>query len=179
MVVVIFVDKLISWHDNVLLFPLNLILCFINLHKTTFNCCMNELKHSLVFCSRSGGLVFCLLCYFLHSLCPACPQGTFKSFQGPGLCHQCPLNSRSTIEAATLCGCRNGYYRGDMDKPEDVCTSESRSFRHADTQSTHFSVIIVFLRVTLPHLQICGAKPDILQHISSWLHWKSNISSLN
>lgn len=61
--------------------------------------------------------------------CPtACPQGTFKSNQGAGLCQQCPLNSRSTIEAATLCGCRNGYYRGDMDKPEDVCTSESFSF---------------------------------------------------
>lgn len=57
----------------------------------------------------------------------ACPQGTFKSFQGAGLCQQCPLNSRSTIEAATLCGCRNGYYRGDMDKPEDMCTSESLS----------------------------------------------------
>lgn len=66
--------------------------------------------------------------YHFHSLSSplaACPQGTFKSFQGAGLCQQCPLNSRSTIEAATLCGCRNGYYRGDMDKPEDVCTSES------------------------------------------------------
>uniref|UniRef100_A0A3Q1J811 receptor protein-tyrosine kinase n=1 Tax=Anabas testudineus TaxID=64144 RepID=A0A3Q1J811_ANATE len=57
------------------------------------------------------------------NVCRACPQGTFKSSQGAGLCQQCPLNSRSTIEAATLCGCRNGYYRGDMDKPEDVCTS--------------------------------------------------------
>uniref|UniRef100_A0A669EJP5 receptor protein-tyrosine kinase n=1 Tax=Oreochromis niloticus TaxID=8128 RepID=A0A669EJP5_ORENI len=55
------------------------------------------------------------------NVCRACPQGTFKSFQGPGLCQQCPPNSRSTIEAATLCGCRNGYYRGDMDKPEDLC----------------------------------------------------------
>lgn len=61
----------------------------------------------------------------LSSPLAACPQGTFKSFQGAGLCQQCPLNSRSTIEAATLCGCRNGYYRGDMDKPEDICTSES------------------------------------------------------
>ncbi|XP_049587998.1 ephrin type-B receptor 1 isoform X1 [Syngnathus scovelli] len=57
------------------------------------------------------------------NLCRACPQGTFKSSQGPGLCQQCPLNSRSTIEAASLCGCRNGYYRGDMDKPHDLCTS--------------------------------------------------------
>uniref|UniRef100_A0A4W6FNZ2 receptor protein-tyrosine kinase n=1 Tax=Lates calcarifer TaxID=8187 RepID=A0A4W6FNZ2_LATCA len=55
------------------------------------------------------------------NVCRACPQGTFKSSQGAGLCQQCPLNSRSTIEAATLCGCRNGYYRGDMDRPEDVC----------------------------------------------------------
>uniref|UniRef100_G3NTH9 receptor protein-tyrosine kinase n=1 Tax=Gasterosteus aculeatus aculeatus TaxID=481459 RepID=G3NTH9_GASAC len=57
------------------------------------------------------------------NVCRACPQGTFKSFQGVGLCQQCPLNSRSTIEAATVCGCRSGFYRGDMDKPEDVCTS--------------------------------------------------------
>ncbi|XP_056270648.1 ephrin type-B receptor 1-like [Pseudoliparis swirei] len=57
------------------------------------------------------------------NVCRACPQGTFKSFQGVGLCQQCPLNSRSTIEAATVCGCRAGYYRGDMDKAGDVCTS--------------------------------------------------------
>lgn len=67
------------------------------------------------------------------SVSSACPQGTFKSFQGAGLCQQCPLNSRSTIEAATLCSCRNGYYRGDMDQPEDMCTSES----HQDTESSH------------------------------------------
>lgn len=105
------------------------------------------LKHSLVFCSRSGGLVLCklLLCCFLHSVCPACPQGTFKSFQGAGLCHQCPLNSRSTIEAATLCGCRNGYYRGDMDKPEDVCTSESHTFRHTHQAKTHTQHTSVWL----------------------------------
>lgn len=67
------------------------------------------------------------LCLIVSSLSfTACPQGTFKSSQGAGLCQQCPLNSRSTIEAATLCGCRNGYYRGDMDKAEDVCTSESK-----------------------------------------------------
>uniref|UniRef100_A0A8C7WU52 receptor protein-tyrosine kinase n=1 Tax=Oryzias sinensis TaxID=183150 RepID=A0A8C7WU52_9TELE len=57
------------------------------------------------------------------NVCRACPQGTFKSSQGAGLCQQCPFNSRSTIEAATLCGCRNGYYRGDTEKPEDMCTS--------------------------------------------------------
>lgn len=79
--------------------------------------------------------------YHLHSVSSplaACPQGTFKSFQGAGLCQQCPLNSRSTIEAATLCGCRNGYYRGDMDKPEDMCTSESVSTH----SHTHINIIL-------------------------------------
>lgn len=90
-------------------------------------------KHGLfvVFnsCFRRLSCVLIFLCVFPLSLSfsSACPQGTFKSFQGAGLCQQCPLNSRSTIEAATLCGCRNGYYRGDMDKPEDVCTSESQT----------------------------------------------------
>ncbi|XP_029606992.1 ephrin type-B receptor 1-like isoform X2 [Salmo trutta] len=59
------------------------------------------------------------------NVCRACPQGTFKSTQGPGLCLQCPPNSRSTVEAATICGCRNGYYRGDMDLPEASCTTPS------------------------------------------------------
>ncbi|KAG7268179.1 hypothetical protein CRUP_025423, partial [Coryphaenoides rupestris] len=52
-------------------------------------------------------------------------DGTFKSFQGAGLCQQCPPYSLSTAEAATLCGCRNGYYRGDVDKPEDACTTST------------------------------------------------------
>ncbi len=79
-------------------------------------------------------LCIVVLCFFPSlSFSPACPQGTFKSVQGAGLCQQCPLNSRSTIEAATLCGCRNGYYRGDMDKPEDVCTSESFSLSQTNT----------------------------------------------
>lgn len=54
----------------------------------------------------------------------ACPPGTFKSTQGSGLCLQCPPNSRSTSEAATICVCRNGYYRGDADQPDEPCTSE-------------------------------------------------------
>uniref|UniRef100_A0A0F8C505 receptor protein-tyrosine kinase n=1 Tax=Larimichthys crocea TaxID=215358 RepID=A0A0F8C505_LARCR len=76
------------------------------------------------------------------NVCRACPQGTFKSFQGAGLCQQCPLNSRSTIEAATLCGCRNGYYRGDMDKPEDVCTSESDPPSNEHTETHSINVLV-------------------------------------
>uniref|UniRef100_A0A669F2Y6 receptor protein-tyrosine kinase n=1 Tax=Oreochromis niloticus TaxID=8128 RepID=A0A669F2Y6_ORENI len=71
-----------------------------------------------------------------------CPQGTFKSFQGPGLCQQCPPNSRSTIEAATLCGCRNGYYRGDMDKPEDLCTSVPSAPRNVVSVVNQTSVML-------------------------------------
>lgn len=72
----------------------------------------------------------CLLCVFSLTAClcfivfTACPPGTFKSTQGPGLCLQCPPNSRSTAEAATVCVCRNGYYRGDADQPDQPCTSE-------------------------------------------------------
>uniref|UniRef100_A0AAX7T5U0 receptor protein-tyrosine kinase n=1 Tax=Astatotilapia calliptera TaxID=8154 RepID=A0AAX7T5U0_ASTCA len=72
----------------------------------------------------------------------SCPQGTFKSFQGPGLCQQCPPNSRSTIEAATLCGCRNGYYRGDMDKPEDLCTSVPSAPRNVVSVVNQTSVML-------------------------------------
>ncbi|KAI3368540.1 hypothetical protein L3Q82_025548 [Scortum barcoo] len=82
---------------------------------------------------------------FLHIIfewVEACPQGTFKSLQGTGLCQQCPPNSRSTIEAATLCGCRNGYYRGDMDKPEDVCTSVPSAPRNVVSVVNQTSVLL-------------------------------------
>ncbi|XP_055738495.1 ephrin type-B receptor 1 isoform X4 [Salvelinus fontinalis] len=59
------------------------------------------------------------------NVCRACPPGTFKSSQGPGLCLQCPSNSRSAAEAATICVCRNGYYRGDVDRPDMPCTTPS------------------------------------------------------
>ncbi|XP_073786062.1 ephrin type-B receptor 1 isoform X2 [Danio rerio] len=57
------------------------------------------------------------------NICRACPPGTFKASQGPGLCSQCPANSRSTSEAATICVCRNGYYRADGEQPDMPCTS--------------------------------------------------------
>uniref|UniRef100_A0A673CAM1 receptor protein-tyrosine kinase n=1 Tax=Sphaeramia orbicularis TaxID=375764 RepID=A0A673CAM1_9TELE len=92
---------------------------------------------------RSQPLLFQFLMSFRLFSCPtACPQGTFKSSQGAGLCQQCPLNSRSTIEAATLCGCRNGYYRGDMDKPEDVCTSVPSAPRNLVSVVNQTSVLL-------------------------------------
>ncbi|XP_008332170.1 ephrin type-B receptor 1-B isoform X1 [Cynoglossus semilaevis] len=76
------------------------------------------------------------------NVCRACPPGTFKSAQGPGLCLQCPPNSRSTAEAATICVCRNGYYRGDGDQPDEPCTSVPSSPRNVISIVNETSVIL-------------------------------------
>ncbi|XP_044075016.1 ephrin type-B receptor 1 isoform X5 [Siniperca chuatsi] len=76
------------------------------------------------------------------NVCRACPPGTFKSTQGPGLCLQCPPNSRSTAEAATICVCRNGYYRGDADQPDEPCTSVPSSPRNVISIVNETSVIL-------------------------------------
>lgn len=113
------------------------------------------------------------------SVSSACPQGTFKSFQGAGLCQQCPLNSRSTIEAATLCSCRNGYYRGDMDRPEDMCTSESHwhwnDCPHTYTQRRTW----VWLHSPSRWLRHICTFLYITNTSAGWCHQKSNISSLS
>ena len=61
----------------------------------------------------------------LFSLPPACGPGTFKSKQGEGPCSPCPPNSRTTSGAATVCTCRNGFFRADTDPADSACTSES------------------------------------------------------
>ncbi|XP_066565884.1 ephrin type-B receptor 1 [Amia ocellicauda] len=76
------------------------------------------------------------------NVCRACPPGTFKSSQGTGLCSQCPTNSRSTMEAATICVCRNGYYRGDMDLPDVPCTSVPSGPRNVISIVNETSVIL-------------------------------------
>ncbi|KAJ7993428.1 hypothetical protein DPEC_G00272330 [Dallia pectoralis] len=55
--------------------------------------------------------------------CQACSPGTFKSKQGEGFCTPCPPNSRTSSGAASICICRNGYYRSDSDSPESACTT--------------------------------------------------------
>ncbi|XP_033847866.1 ephrin type-B receptor 3-like isoform X8 [Periophthalmus magnuspinnatus] len=55
--------------------------------------------------------------------CQACSPGTFKSKQGDGFCLPCPANSRATSGAASICSCRNGFYRSDTDSPESACTT--------------------------------------------------------
>ncbi|PWA14571.1 hypothetical protein CCH79_00014987 [Gambusia affinis] len=54
---------------------------------------------------------------------PACGPGSFKSKQGDGPCFPCPANSRATSGAASICSCRNGYYRSDTDTPDSPCTT--------------------------------------------------------
>uniref|UniRef100_A0A669F7P5 receptor protein-tyrosine kinase n=1 Tax=Oreochromis niloticus TaxID=8128 RepID=A0A669F7P5_ORENI len=76
------------------------------------------------------------------NVCRACPPGTFKPTQGPSLCLQCPPNSRSTSEAATICVCRNGYYRGDGDQPDKPCTSVPSSPRNVISIVNETSVIL-------------------------------------
>ncbi|XP_041697856.2 ephrin type-B receptor 1 isoform X2 [Coregonus clupeaformis] len=76
------------------------------------------------------------------NVCQACPPGTFKSTQGPGLCLQCPSNSRSAAEAATICICRNGYYRGDVDQPDMPCTSVPSGPRNVISVVNETSVIL-------------------------------------
>ncbi|XP_047442347.1 ephrin type-B receptor 3-like isoform X9 [Mugil cephalus] len=55
--------------------------------------------------------------------CQACIPGNFKSKQGDTFCLPCPANSRATSGAASVCSCRNGYYRSDTDSPDSPCTT--------------------------------------------------------
>ncbi|XP_028260656.1 ephrin type-B receptor 3b isoform X4 [Parambassis ranga] len=55
--------------------------------------------------------------------CQACSPGTFKSKQGDSFCVPCPANSRASSGAASVCSCRNGYYRSDTDSPDSPCTT--------------------------------------------------------
>ncbi|XP_010791015.1 ephrin type-B receptor 3-like isoform X2 [Notothenia coriiceps] len=55
--------------------------------------------------------------------CQACSPGTFKSKQGDGFCSPCPVNSRASSGASSVCSCRTGFYRSDSDAPESPCTT--------------------------------------------------------
>ncbi|XP_028650641.1 ephrin type-B receptor 1 isoform X1 [Erpetoichthys calabaricus] len=76
------------------------------------------------------------------NVCRGCPPGTFKSNQGVGLCSMCPQNSKSSSEAATVCPCRNGYYRSDSDLPDDACTSVPSGPRNVISIVNETSVIL-------------------------------------
>uniref|UniRef100_A0A674CSF7 receptor protein-tyrosine kinase n=1 Tax=Salmo trutta TaxID=8032 RepID=A0A674CSF7_SALTR len=94
------------------------------------------------------------------NVCRACPPGTFKSSQGPGLCLQCPSNSRSAAEAATICVCRNGYYRGDVDQPDMPCTSVPSGPRNVISVVNETSVILEWHRP-----RETGGREDVVYNI--------------
>uniref|UniRef100_UPI00398EA2A9 ephrin type-B receptor 1 isoform X2 n=1 Tax=Pristiophorus japonicus TaxID=55135 RepID=UPI00398EA2A9 len=74
--------------------------------------------------------------------CKACHSGTFKANQGSELCVSCPTNSRSLIEASSVCFCRNGYYRADFDLPSMPCTSVPSAPRNVISSVNETSIIL-------------------------------------
>uniref|UniRef100_A0A8B9QG06 Ephrin type-B receptor 3 n=1 Tax=Apteryx owenii TaxID=8824 RepID=A0A8B9QG06_APTOW len=74
--------------------------------------------------------------------CQACGPGTFKSKQGEGPCSPCPPNSRTTSGAATVCSCRNGYYRADTDPADSACTSVPSAPRSVISNVNETSLVL-------------------------------------
>ncbi|NWY01311.1 EPHB3 protein, partial [Nothoprocta ornata] len=74
--------------------------------------------------------------------CQACGPGTFKSKQGEGPCSPCPPNSRTTSGAATVCTCRNGYYRADTDPADSACTSVPSAPRSVISNVNETSLVL-------------------------------------
>uniref|UniRef100_A0A8D2L7L9 Ephrin type-B receptor 3 n=1 Tax=Varanus komodoensis TaxID=61221 RepID=A0A8D2L7L9_VARKO len=74
--------------------------------------------------------------------CQACGPGTFKSKQGEGMCTPCPPNSRTSSGAATLCTCRNNYFRADTDPPDSACTSVPTAPRSVISNVNETSLVL-------------------------------------
>ncbi|XP_076135225.1 ephrin type-B receptor 3-like [Alosa pseudoharengus] len=77
-----------------------------------------------------------------NTQCQACSPGTFKSKQGEGFCTPCPPNSLTSSTAASVCSCRNGYYRGDSDAPEAGCTTVPSSPRNVISSVNETSLVL-------------------------------------
>ncbi|XP_051977532.1 ephrin type-B receptor 3-like isoform X6 [Xyrauchen texanus] len=77
-----------------------------------------------------------------ESQCQACSPGTFKSKQGEGLCTPCPPNSRTSSGAASICSCRNGYYRADNDSPDSGCTTVPSAPRNVISSVNETSLLL-------------------------------------
>ncbi|XP_077389474.1 ephrin type-B receptor 3b isoform X14 [Festucalex cinctus] len=76
------------------------------------------------------------------SQCQACSPGTFKYKQGEGFCLPCPANSRASAGAASVCSCRNGYYRSDTDTPDSACTTVPSSPRNVISSVNETSLVL-------------------------------------
>ncbi|KAM8888905.1 ephrin type-B receptor 3b isoform 5-T5 [Synchiropus picturatus] len=74
--------------------------------------------------------------------CQACGPGTFKFKQGDGFCAPCPANSRASSGAASICSCRNGYYRADADSPESPCTTVPSAPRNVISSVNETSLLL-------------------------------------
>ncbi|XP_061592924.1 ephrin type-B receptor 2-like isoform X2 [Cololabis saira] len=94
------------------------------------------------------------------TVCKACVSGFFKSSQGDHLCLQCPVNSRTTGEAATSCVCRSGYYRAGADPPQMPCTTVPSA-----PQSVISIVNETSLRLEWSAPQEGGGRDDVVYNI--------------
>ncbi|RXM34680.1 Ephrin type-B receptor 3 [Acipenser ruthenus] len=71
-----------------------------------------------------------------------CSPGTFKSRQGDAPCSPCPPNSRTSSGSATVCSCRNGYFRADSDSPEMACSTVPSSPRNVISNVNETSLVL-------------------------------------
>ncbi|XP_069474868.1 ephrin type-B receptor 3 isoform X2 [Ambystoma mexicanum] len=92
--------------------------------------------------------------------CQACGPGNFKSKQGEGLCSPCPPNSRTSSGAATICTCRNGYFRADTDSADSACTSVPSSPRNVISNVNETSLVLEWIQP-----RDSGGREDLLYNI--------------
>ncbi|XP_060690775.1 ephrin type-B receptor 3-like isoform X1 [Hemiscyllium ocellatum] len=95
-----------------------------------------------------------------ETACQACSPGTFKSKQGHEPCALCPSNSRVNSEAATICQCKNGFYRADSDQPEMGCTSVPSAAQNVISKVNETS-----LSLEWSEPQDVGGRDDLLYNI--------------
>ncbi|KAI6063080.1 Ephrin type-B receptor 3 [Aix galericulata] len=92
--------------------------------------------------------------------CQACGPGTFKSKQGEGPCSPCPPNSRTTSGAATVCTCRNGFFRADTDPADSACTSVPSAPRSVISNVNETSLVLEWSEP-----QDAGGRDDLLYNV--------------
>ncbi|XP_063350590.1 ephrin type-B receptor 3-like isoform X3 [Pelmatolapia mariae] len=92
--------------------------------------------------------------------CQACSPGTFKSKQGDSLCLPCPANSRASSGAASVCSCRNGYYRSDTDSPDSPCTTVPSAPRSVISSVNETSLVLEWSEP-----RDLGGRDDVLYNV--------------
>ncbi|NXJ71785.1 EPHB3 protein, partial [Rostratula benghalensis] len=92
--------------------------------------------------------------------CQACGPGTFKSKQGEGPCSPCPPNSRTTSGAATVCTCRNGFFRADTDPADSACTSVPSAPRSVISNVNETSLVLEWSEP-----RDAGGRDDLLYNV--------------